>query len=66
VEERLRKHLTITEVTLDETEAEEEEALALPEITPDMDKIINNAMASGGQVQPGRGANHFYTEPVPF
>jgi hypothetical protein len=55
VEERLRKHLTITEVTLDETEAEE-----------DMDKIINNAMASGGQVQPGRGANHFYTEPVPF
>jgi hypothetical protein len=45
----MRKHLTITEVTIEEPE-EEEEVLALPEISPEMEKVIHNAMSSGVQV----------------
>ena len=51
VEERLRKHLTITEVAIQEPEDEEEDVIALPVITPEMEKVITNAMASSGQVR---------------
>ncbi len=51
VEERLRKHLTITEVAIDEPGVEEEEeVVSLPEITSDMESVIKSAMSSGGQV----------------
>jgi hypothetical protein len=51
VEERLRKHLTITEVAIEEPGVEEdEEVVSLPEITPEMESVIKSAMSSGGKV----------------
>jgi hypothetical protein len=50
VEERLKKHLTITEVNIEEPEPEEEEVISLPEMTQEMDDVIKHAMSSRGQV----------------
>ena len=50
VEERLKKHLTITEVNIEEPEPEEDEVISLPEIKPEMDDVIKSAMNSRGQV----------------
>ena len=50
MEERLKKHLTITEVNIEEPEPEEDEVISLPEIKPEMDDVIKSAMNSRGQV----------------
>ena len=50
VEDRLKKHLTITEVNIEEPEPEEDEVISLPEIKPEMDDVIKSAMNSRGQV----------------
>ena len=49
----MRKHLTISEVTIEEDEVEEEEeGVVLPKINPEMEKVINSALASRGEVRP--------------
>ena len=50
VEDRLKKHLTITEVNIEEPEPEEDKVISLPEIKPEMDDVIKSAMNSKGQV----------------
>jgi len=49
VEERLSEHLKITGFPYEEKK-EEDEVIGLPEITPEMDQVINTAMASRGEV----------------
>ncbi len=49
MEERLSEHLKITGFPYEEKK-EEDEVIGLPEITPEMDQVINTAMASRGEV----------------
>ena len=51
IEARLKKHLTITDVAIPEQEydtAEEEEDVSLPEITTEMENVVESALKSGG------------------
>lgn len=46
LEERLRRHLAITEVAIEDPEPEEEEDLELPELSADMEAGIDSALES--------------------
>ena len=50
IEARLKHHLTITEVAIPEPrdDAVEEEEVILPEMTGDMEKVVDSALQSGG------------------
>jgi len=52
LEERVLRHMRITQTAVEDTfiEEEEEEELELPEITPEMEEVIRRAKQSGGQV----------------
>ena len=49
IEERLKKHLSLTEVAVEEEFSDEEEEEELPEITEEMEAVIKRAQGSRGE-----------------